>query len=50
VFVGLRFDVGVRSQEDAKLFVVSAHYRILGAEERVLQEDAWPWVLLPVEG
>jgi hypothetical protein len=50
VLVELRFDVWVRSQEDTELFVVSTHYHAFGAEHWVLQEDARPWVLLPVEG
>jgi hypothetical protein len=49
VFVGLWFDVGLRSQVDAEHLVVSAHYRTLGAERGVLQEDARPWIVPPVE-
>jgi hypothetical protein len=50
VLVELWFDVRMGSQEDTELFVVSTHYHAFGAERGVLQEDARPWVLPPVEG
>jgi hypothetical protein len=50
VLVELWFDVRMRSQEDTEQFVISGHHYAFGAEQGVLQEDARPWVLLPVEG
>jgi hypothetical protein len=43
-------DVWSGSAVDAKRFVVGADNNPLGAEGKVLQEDARAWVLLPVEG
>jgi hypothetical protein len=50
VLVEVWLDVWGGSAVDAKRFVVGADNNPLGPEGKVLQEDAWAWVLLPVEG
>jgi hypothetical protein len=50
VLVEVWLDVRGGSAVDAKRFVVGADNNPLGPEGKVLQEDAWAWVVLPVEG
>jgi hypothetical protein len=50
VLVEVWLDVRSGSAVDAKRFVVGTDNNPLGAEGKVLQEDAWAWVVLPVEG
>jgi hypothetical protein len=44
------FDVRGGSAVDSKRPVIRGHHNTLGSERRVLQEHAWPGMLLPVEG
>lgn len=50
MLVEVWLDVRGGSAVDAKRFVVGADNNPFCAECKVLQEDAWAWVLLPVEG
>ncbi len=44
-----RLDAGLGPAVDAKGSVVGASGYTLGPEYRVLQKDAWPWVVRPME-
>ena len=44
------FDLRCGPAVYAERFVVCADCCTLGPERSVLKEDAWAWVLLPVEG
>ncbi len=44
-----RLDVGLGPAVNTKGSVVGANHRALGPEYRVLQKDAWPWVVRPME-
>jgi hypothetical protein len=50
VLVEVWFNLRIGPAVDAKRFVVGADNNPLGPEGKVLQEDAWAWVLLPMEG
>lgn len=50
VLVELWFDVWCGSAVYTERFVVRTGWQTFGPEHGVLEEDARPWVVLPVEG